>query len=105
PSPPRRLVVPADVNLLLAVQPRVNEIGRHVLHVRPLPRGVRDDHRHVMFPQPLYELDRLEGRMPHLHRVPHRPILVDARPRPPLTEKTTPWSLVIPFLIALRPLQ
>ena len=79
PPVQRRVVVPADVELLVAVQPDVDEVGGDVLDERPLPGGVGDDERDVVRRAAARRTPGREARVPHLERVPQRPVGVGRR--------------------------
>jgi len=68
--------VPAGVQLGVAVQPHVDQVGGDLERLGPAAGGVGDHHADAVRPEQVVGLRRGEGRVPELQRVPQRPLLL-----------------------------
>ena len=77
----RAIGVPAGIDLNIAVQTHVHEVGRDVEHLRPLARSVGDDETDIALAQERDEIVVHEARVPDFHRMAQRPVLIDRQAR------------------------
>ncbi len=72
----RRVIVAADIELLVAVQADVDEVGSDVFHLRPFAGGVGDDEGDVVLAKEFHKGGVFVGIVADFHRVAERAELV-----------------------------